>query len=89
VLWKSLELAGELVLRGERNAQTIAARMREVIETAEDARIEYVAIADPDTLLPVEIISGRVVALLAVKIDNTRLIDNCFLYATDSLSHSV
>ena len=53
--------------------------MREVIETAEDARIDYVALVDPETLLPVERIAGRTLAALAVKIENTRLIDNCLI----------
>ncbi len=79
VLWKSLQLAGELVGQGERDARTIAARMRGVIETAEDARIDYVALVDPETLLPVETIAGPTLAALAVKIENTRLIDNCIL----------
>jgi len=79
VLWKSLQQARELVDAGERNAKVIAARMRDVIETAEDARIDYIAIADPDTLEPVETIANRTLAALAVKIENTRLIDNCIL----------
>ena len=57
----------------------IAARMREVIEMAEDARIDYIALVDPDTLQPIEAITGRTLAALAVKIENTRLIDNCLL----------
>ncbi|MBU4273666.1 MAG: pantoate--beta-alanine ligase [Planctomycetes bacterium] len=84
VLWKSLQLAGELVEQGERDARTIAARMRGVIETAEDARIDYVALVDPETLQPVETIAGATLAALAVKIENTRLIDNCILKAVVS-----
>jgi pantoate--beta-alanine ligase len=79
VLWKSLQLAGELVKQGERRAPAIAARMRALIETAEDARIDYVAIVDPETLQPVDMIAGRTLAALAVKVENTRLIDNCLL----------
>ena len=79
VLWKSLQLAGELVGQGEQDARTVAARMRGVIETAEDARIDYVALVDPETLQPVETIAGPTLAALAVKIENTRLIDNCIL----------
>jgi pantoate--beta-alanine ligase len=79
VLWKSLQAAAKLVEEGHRDAGTIVARMREVIETAEDARIDYVALVDPDTLQPVERIAGRTLAVLAVKIENTRLIDNCLL----------
>ena len=54
VLWKSLQTAAKLVEEGQRNAAAIAARMREVIETAEDARIDYVALVDPETLQPVD-----------------------------------
>jgi len=79
VLWKSLQLAGELVAQGERNVENIAARMRNVILTAEDASIDYVVLVDPETLQPVNTITGRTLAALAVKIENTRLIDNSIL----------
>ena len=79
VLWRSLQTAVKLVQEGQRDASKIAARMREMIETAEDARIDYIALVDPDTLQPVGRIAGRTLAVLAVKIENTRLIDNCLL----------
>lgn len=79
VLWKSLQLARELVAGGECCTTVIAARMQELIQTAEDARIDYVALVDPETLEPVEIVSKPTLAALAVKIENTRLIDNCLL----------
>jgi pantoate--beta-alanine ligase len=79
VLWQSLQLAGQLIQRGERRAPVIAARMRERIEAVEGAEIDYVALVDPETLQPIEILSGRTLAALAVRIENTRLIDNCLL----------
>lgn len=79
VLSKSLQLAESLVAQNHRDAGQIAARMRDVIQTAEDAQIDYIALVDPDTLQPVETITGRTLAALAVKIENTRLIDNCLL----------
>jgi pantoate--beta-alanine ligase len=79
VLWKSLQRACRLVEQGERRAETILARMREVVATANDAQIDYIALADPDTLQPVEAVTQRTLAALAVKIENTRLIDNCLL----------
>jgi pantoate--beta-alanine ligase len=78
VLWKSLELAGQLVAQGERRTEAIVQRMREVIMTA-DAQIDYIALVDPDTFQPVETITGPTLAALAVKIENTRLIDNRIL----------
>jgi pantoate--beta-alanine ligase len=79
VLWKSLKLAEDLLSQGERSAEKIVAQMRKVILTAEDARIDYVALVDPESLQPVLSITGRTLAALAVKIENTRLIDNCLL----------
>ena len=79
VLWRSLERASELVASGERSAQVIVTQMRHIIKTAEDAQIDYIALVDPDTLEPVDTIGGRTLAALAVKIENTRMIDNCLL----------
>lgn len=76
VLWKSLGLARELIGQGCRDVKTVTDRMRELILSAEPDNIDYVAIADPDTLQPVAAIDRPVVALLAVRIDGTRLIDN-------------
>jgi pantoate--beta-alanine ligase len=76
VLWQSLCLARELVAEGERDAATVARRMREMIVAVPGTRIDYVALADPDTLEPVEQIDRATLAAVAVKIENTRLIDN-------------
>ncbi len=81
VLSRSLAMAKELVARGERDAGTIAARMRDLILSAHPARIDYVAVVDPETLEPVSEIRGRALAALAVMIGGTRLIDNCLLEA--------
>jgi pantoate--beta-alanine ligase len=79
VLSKSLRLAADRLAEGQRDALRIASEMRDLIETAPDARIDYVALVDPDTLQPVDRIAGPTLAVLAVKIENTRLIDNCLL----------
>ena len=78
VLWRSLELARQLVARGERDAAAIARQMNELILAA-GATIDYVALVDPDSLAAVEQITGPTLAVLAVKIDGTRLIDNAIL----------
>ena len=52
--------------------------------TAGDARIDYIALVDPETLAPVGQVHGRTLAALAVWIENTRLIDNCFLEAAEA-----
>lgn len=79
VLWKSLCLAKERVQQGQRDAAAIQAEMEKLIRTAPDAQIDYVALADAETLAPVCEIRGRTVAVLAVRIGGTRLIDNLIL----------
>ena len=78
-LFKSLCLAGELVAQGERSAAAIVRKMRTLIDAVQPTRIDYVALADPETLEPVEEIGGPTLAALAVVIGRTRLIDNCLL----------
>ena len=77
-MWQSLELARQLVARGERDAAAIARQMTERI-LAVGATIDYVALVDPDSLAAVGQITGPTLAVLAVKIDGTRLIDNAIL----------
>jgi pantoate--beta-alanine ligase len=78
-LWSSLCMAAELVKEGERNPKVIARRMRDAIESIPNARIDYIALVDPDTLEPVDTIEGPILAALAVHIGKTRLIDNRLL----------
>ena len=83
VLWHSLQRADELIRRGERNTGIIAERMREVISTAQNPAIDYIALVDPQTLEPVEEIRGPTLAALAVRIGGTRLIDNQLLNGSE------
>ncbi len=75
-LSRSLQLAAELVAGGQRDPQVVLRRMRELIQQAGDVRIDYVALADPDTLQPVSSMDRPVLALLAVRVGPARLIDN-------------
>lgn len=76
VLWKSLSLARDRVASGQRDAAALAALMRDLILSAGDVTIDYVALVDPDTLERVERIAGPTLAAVAARIENTRLIDN-------------
>jgi pantoate--beta-alanine ligase len=55
--------------------------MRELIEGEKLARIDYVSVADPETLRELERIQGAALVSLAVRIGKTRLIDNVTLGA--------
>jgi len=50
--------------------------VRAEIASAPDARIDYLELRDPDTLHPVETLTGPTLLALAVFIGKTRLIDN-------------
>ncbi len=59
-----------------RSATKLAEEIRQDIEKTPEARIDYVAIVDPDTLEPVQDLRGKAVAAVAVYFGKTRLIDN-------------
>jgi pantoate--beta-alanine ligase len=78
-LFQSLTQAADMVARGETSVTRIVEAMRQTLQAADPSQIDYIAIADPETLEPVQTIRGRAVALLAVRIGKTRLIDNMIL----------
>ena len=78
---RSLELAQQLTRDGTHHAGQLMARMREVLIDGHVERIDYLAIADPETLDNVRTVERRAVALVAAYVGHTRLIDNQFLSA--------
>src|SRR4030042_194118 len=79
VLFKALTLAQNTFKKGERNAETIRQQMASLISKEPLAKIEYVSIADTQTLEELSKIDGPALASLAVRIGKTRLIDNILL----------
>jgi pantoate--beta-alanine ligase len=78
-LWRSLELAASLVAGGERNGRQIIGKIKAEFAAAGISEIDYIAVADPETLAAVDEIAGPVIVLLAAKVGSTRLIDNRLL----------
>jgi pantoate--beta-alanine ligase len=79
VLSQALELAKERFDAGEREAERLRSAMRELIGQEPLAQIDYVSVADGETLQELERIERSALASLAVHIGNTRLIDNAVL----------
>jgi len=75
-------MAEEMAKSGETDAGKVVAAMSRHIESRPDARIDYVSIADPDSLEELDTITDRAVVLLAVYVGKTRLIDNTILTVT-------
>ncbi|MCL0073855.1 pantoate--beta-alanine ligase [Dehalococcoidia bacterium] len=79
VLWKSLSLAQQLRSGGEKSADRIRRQMIALIEGEPRALIDYVSIADPESLRELDEIDRPALVSLAVWIGKTRLIDNVIL----------
>ncbi len=79
VLHDALTLAREMWTRGLRDADAYRARLSEVIEAEALASIDYVSVADTETLQELERVQGPALISLAVRIGRTRLIDNVTL----------
>ena len=73
VLYKAL-LAAKTA--GEKSADDVERIAQKIISEAHLARIDYVDVADAETLKPVEMVAANSVLLLAVFFGKTRLIDN-------------
>ncbi|MEX0979097.1 MAG: pantoate--beta-alanine ligase [Pirellulales bacterium] len=72
---RSLERARQSVDSGQRDARAIIAEMHDMLRAAE-LQVDYVAICDPDTLVPIEHVDRPAVALVAARVGANRLIDN-------------
>ncbi len=76
VLSKSLLKARELVKQGEKDTSKIRQMALDMILSTPEAVVDYVEIVHPDTLECIDHIETQAIMALAVKIGNTRLIDN-------------
>jgi len=72
---RGLRAANSAFLAGERRVAELDRLVREPIEAVFDS-IDYVSIADPESLTPAVDGMGRQMALVAARIGTTRLIDN-------------
>jgi pantoate--beta-alanine ligase len=82
-LSRGLRAAEAAFAAGERSAAALEALCRAEMESAALLRPDYVAVADCDTLTPVDRIAGSAVLLVAGWVGRTRLIDNIELVAPD------
>ncbi len=75
-LHRALRQAETLFRSGERRAGVLVDEMRRIIEAEPSAKPEYVSIVDPSSLEDLDMISRDALAVLAVRVGRTRLIDN-------------
>jgi pantoate--beta-alanine ligase len=79
VLHRSLIRVQELAAAGERDASKLTAEARQVLASQGEVRVDYFEIVNPDTLDPVENVSGGTLVAVAAYVGATRLIDNILL----------
>ncbi len=78
-LYKSLQKAQALLSSGINDSKKIIASASEIIKSGTNTEIDYIAICDPKTLIDMKKIDGQALMALAVKVGETRLIDNAIL----------
>jgi len=79
VLYQALTLAQQLYASGERDAEKLRQEMLTLIKKQPLADIDYVSIADTETLDELDTVSPPALVSMAVRIGKTRLIDNVVL----------
>ena len=79
ILWRALLEAKKLWEGGERDAERLRRRMRELIQSEPRAKLEYVSVADAESLEELSEIDRPALVSLAVRLGRARLIDNITL----------
>jgi pantoate--beta-alanine ligase len=79
VLYKSLEMAKKLWYHSERDANKIRSQLTELIQREPLADIDYISVADTETLEELDIVKTSALVSMAVRFGKTRLIDNVIL----------
>ena len=84
-LSRALKTAESLVAAGETTVEQLESAMRRELETTPGVSIDYAVIVDPESLASLTEAQPVMVALVAARVGNTRLIDNMILRRPQSL----
>jgi pantoate--beta-alanine ligase len=79
ILSRALTAAQQLAEQGETNAEALHTAMLAVFATDPETTVDYAAVVDPNTLLPVTDTTRGALLAVAAWIGTTRLIDNLVL----------
>ncbi len=83
VLSRALRAGRAAYDAGERDAETLRRVIRDVVAAEPRAEIDYVSLADPETLVELQGPVDRAAASMAVRVGRPRLLDNTLLHAPD------
>ena len=87
VLYRALTMAQAAVAVGERDAERLRQQMTTLIAAEPLARLDYISVANHQTLQEVAHIEGPVLVSGAIFLGQTRLIDNMILQPASATSH--
>ena len=79
VLYRALKIAEEMASDGEKSSKAVTDAVRAEIQKEPLAEVEYVSAVDSLSMEPVEMVGKGTLIAIAVRIGQTRLIDNCVL----------
>uniref|UniRef100_A0A7C5V1D0 Pantothenate synthetase n=1 Tax=Caldicellulosiruptor owensensis TaxID=55205 RepID=A0A7C5V1D0_9FIRM len=81
VLYRALNLAKEMIEKGEKEVSSIKRAMEEMILKEKHTKIDYIEFVNNDTFEVVSKVEGKVLIALAVFVGKARLIDNIVVEA--------
>ncbi|MCS6814685.1 MAG: bifunctional pantoate--beta-alanine ligase/(d)CMP kinase [Cyanobacteria bacterium] len=81
VIYRSLKQAMQMFRQGERRASSLIAVVHHTLATEPAIVPEYVALVDPATLAPLDMVTNTGLLAIAARLGTTRLIDNVLLKA--------
>jgi pantoate--beta-alanine ligase len=81
-IYESLQKCQEMIDAGIKDTKKIITQMRKILSRASSIKIEYVSIVDAETLEKIDHIDRHVLAAVAVRIGQARLIDNILVDAS-------
>lgn len=82
-LYRALQLARRRALAGVLEAGMLVGEIRELLDSYENVQIEYISLVDALDLTEKQLVDRQTRLVMAVRLGNTRLIDNGWLFEED------
>jgi pantoate--beta-alanine ligase len=79
VIFRSLSAAKQLAGSGVKEPGKLKKKIQAVLREEKSVSVDYIEIADPETLAPLASVTSGIVILVAVRLGRTRLIDNMLM----------
>ena len=75
-IYRALISAEQLIRAGVKEPEKLRNKMRAVLREERGISIDYIEVADCESLVPCEVVNEKIVMLIAVRLGRARLIDN-------------